>query len=41
MELKVYEVDAFAEKSFGGNHTCVVQLEQWLDETLMQHIALA
>jgi PhzF family phenazine biosynthesis protein len=40
MELKVYQVDAFAEKSFGGNPACVVPLEQWLDETLMQQIAL-
>jgi len=39
MELTVYQVDAFTEKIFGGNPACVVPLEQWLDETLMQQIA--
>jgi PhzF family phenazine biosynthesis protein len=40
MELTVHQVDAFTEKIFGGNPACVVPLEQWLDETLMQQIAL-
>jgi PhzF family phenazine biosynthesis protein len=40
MELKVYQVDAFAEKEFGGNPAAVVPLETWLDDALMQQIAM-
>lgn len=40
MELKVYQVDAFAEKSFAGNPASVVPLESWLDDALMQRMAM-
>lgn len=40
MELKVYQVDAFAEQAFGGNPAAVIPLENWLDDTLMQQIAM-
>lgn len=40
MKLKIYQVDAFAEKAFEGNPAAVVPLEKWLPDNLMQHIAM-
>ena len=40
MELKMYQVDAFASKLFSGNPAAVVILESPLSEDLMQSIAL-
>jgi PhzF family phenazine biosynthesis protein len=40
MNLTLYQVDAFTDKLFGGNPAAVIPLEQWLDEELMQKIAL-
>ncbi len=40
MKLKMYQVDAFTSKLFGGNPAAVVPLEDWLDDELMQNIAL-
>lgn len=40
MELKIYQVDAFADKPFGGNPAAVVPLDEWLSDELMQNIAL-
>jgi len=39
MKLAIYQVDAFAEKVFGGNPAAVVPLEDWLEDELMQRIA--
>ncbi len=39
MRLKLWQVDAFAEKPFAGNPAAVVPLESWLDDALMQSIA--
>ena len=39
MELKMYQVDAFASKLFSGNPAAVVILESPLSEDLMQSIA--
>ena len=39
MKLKLWQVDAFAEKPFSGNPAAVVPLETWLDDGLMQAIA--
>lgn len=39
MKLKVYVVNAFSEKPFGGNPAAVVQLNEWLSDELMQQIA--
>lgn len=37
MQLDIYQVDAFAEKLFGGNPAAVVPLQEWLpDETMLQ-----
>ena len=40
MELKLYQVDAFTERTFGGNPAAVVPLEEWLPDATMQAIAL-
>ena len=40
MKLTLYQIDAFANKIFGGNPAAVMPLEQWLDAPLMQQIAL-
>ena len=40
MKLTLYQVDAFADALFKGNPAAVVPLEQMLDESLMQQIAM-
>lgn len=40
MKLTVYQVDAFSDKLFAGNPAAVIPLEKWLDERLMQQIAM-
>ena len=40
MIQKIYQVDAFTDKVFGGNPAAVCPLESWLDTALMQKIAL-
>jgi PhzF family phenazine biosynthesis protein len=40
MNLKIYQLDAFTDKVFGGNPAAVVPLTEWLSEELMQKIAL-
>ncbi|WP_291780637.1 PhzF family phenazine biosynthesis protein [Cecembia sp.] len=39
MELKIYQVDAFTDKVFGGNPAAVVPLTQWLPDDVLQIIA--
>ncbi|MDX8383037.1 MAG: PhzF family phenazine biosynthesis protein, partial [Ghiorsea sp.] len=39
MKLNIYQVDAFAERTFEGNPAAVCPLETWLDDTLLQQIA--
>ena len=39
MELRIWQVDAFAEKPFEGNPAAVIPLMAWLDDELMQSIA--
>ncbi len=39
MELKIFQVDAFSNKPFGGNPAAVVPLEAWLDDDVMMKIA--
>lgn len=38
-ELRIFQVAAFTDGSFGGNPAAVVPLDRWLDESLMQDIA--
>ena len=40
MKLSLYQVDAFTDKLFGGNPAAVIPLEKWIDDELMQQIAL-
>ena len=39
MKLKIFQVDAFADKVFSGNPAAVCILDSWLDASLMQQIA--
>ena len=39
MNLKLWQIDAFAEKPLEGNPAAIVPLSSWLDEALMQRIA--
>ena len=40
MELKIYQVDAFADKVFSGNPAAVCPLQEWLPAETMQNIAM-
>lgn len=40
MKLTIYQVDAFTQKLFGGNPAAVIPLDEWLDEKLLQQIAM-
>lgn len=39
MKLKLYQIDAFTDKVFGGNPAAVCPLDRWLSDELMQNIA--
>lgn len=39
MKLKIFQVDAFTNKVFGGNPAAVCILDKWIPTTLMQQIA--
>lgn len=40
MKLTLYQVDAFADKLFAGNPAAVIPLKKWIDEGLMQQLAI-
>ncbi len=40
MNFKFYQVDAFTSKVFAGNPAAIVPLENWIDDELMQSIAM-
>ncbi|MEO6612092.1 MAG: PhzF family phenazine biosynthesis protein [Chitinophagaceae bacterium] len=40
MKLTIYQVDAFADKLFSGNPAGVIPLKKWIDDPLMQQIAM-
>lgn len=40
MILPIYQVDAFASAVFKGNPAAVIPLQQWIDDALMQRIAM-
>jgi PhzF family phenazine biosynthesis protein len=40
MEIKVYQVDAFASQVFKGNPAAVCPLTEWLPDSVMQNIAM-
>lgn len=40
MKLDIYQADAFTNRQFGGNPAAVVPLKDWIDDSLMQQIAM-
>ena len=40
MKLTLYQIDAFSNKLFGGNPAAVIPLQKWLDDELMQQLAV-
>lgn len=40
MRYKLYQVDAFTDKLFGGNPAAVCPLAEWLDDDMLQKIAM-
>ena len=38
-KIKLYQIDAFTDKVFGGNPAAVCVLDEWLSESVMQNIA--
>lgn len=38
--MTLYQIDAFTDKLFSGNPAAVIPLKKWLDEKLMQQIAM-
>jgi len=40
MKLPLYQVDAFTDQIFKGNPAAVCPLEKWLDDSMMQKIAM-
>ena len=40
MKLTLYQVDAFTDKVFSGNPAAVIPLTNWIDDELMQKIAM-
>ncbi|UJH68797.1 PhzF family phenazine biosynthesis protein [Allomuricauda sp. SCSIO 65647] len=39
MKLELYQIDAFTDKTFGGNPACVVPLNDWLPDEILLKIA--
>ncbi len=39
MNLKIYQVDAFTERVFGGNPAAIMPLTEWLPDALLQNLA--
>lgn len=40
MRIPIYQVDAFTSRLFGGNPAAICPLESWLDDRILQAIAL-
>lgn len=39
MKVKIYQVDAFTDRLFGGNPAAICPLDHWLPDAIMQRIA--
>lgn len=39
-KIKIYQIDAFTDKLFSGNPAAVCPIEKWLDDDVMQNIAM-
>jgi PhzF family phenazine biosynthesis protein len=40
LKIRLFQIDAFTDRVFGGNPAAVCPLEQWLPDKLMQQIAM-
>lgn len=40
MKLKIYQIDAFTDKTFSGNPAAVCPLDEWISDELLQKIAM-
>lgn len=40
MKLAIFQVDAFSDKLFAGNPAAIVPLEKWINDDIMQNIAM-
>lgn len=40
MKQRIYQIDAFADKVFSGNPAAVCPLDYWLDDSVLQNIAM-
>lgn len=40
MKLRIYQIDAFTDKLFGGNPAAICPLENWLTDETLQNIAI-
>jgi PhzF family phenazine biosynthesis protein len=40
MKLKIYQVDAFTDKTFSGNPAAVCPLDEWISDDLLQKVAM-
>jgi PhzF family phenazine biosynthesis protein len=40
MKLTIYQIDAFTTALFGGNPAAVIPLKKWIDDELMQKLAM-
>ncbi|HUR12244.1 MAG TPA: PhzF family phenazine biosynthesis protein [Flavitalea sp.] len=40
MNLTIYQVDAFTKSLFGGNPAAIIPLSKWVEESLLQKIAM-
>jgi len=40
MKLSIYQVDAFTDKLFGGNPAAIIPLDEWIEDKLMQQLAM-
>jgi len=38
--MRIFQVDAFASRMFTGNPAAIIPLEEWLDEEILQRIAM-
>ena len=38
--MKIYQIDAFTNQLFGGNYAAVCPLDEWLDDEILQKIAI-
>jgi len=40
MKIKIFQIDAFTDKLFGGNPAAVCPLDHWLEDAILQNIAV-